>query len=52
MMPWLLDSDPALRWQVERDLAHEPPESGRRRGHGSRPKASARAWDGSGPADG
>ena len=24
--PWLLDSDPALRWQVERDLLHEPPE--------------------------
>ncbi|UFU04047.1 squalene cyclase [Ruania suaedae] len=21
---WLLDSDPALRWQVERDLVHEP----------------------------
>jgi hypothetical protein len=26
LMTWLLDSDPALRWQVERDLAHEPPE--------------------------
>jgi hypothetical protein len=25
-LTWLLDSDPALRWQVERDLAHEPPE--------------------------
>lgn len=23
---WLLDSDPALRWQVERDLLHAPPE--------------------------
>ena len=23
---WLRDSDPALRWQVERDLAREPPE--------------------------
>lgn len=23
---WLLDSDPALRWQVERDLLHEPAE--------------------------
>lgn len=23
---WLLDSDPALRWQVERDLLHEQPE--------------------------
>jgi hypothetical protein len=22
---WLLDSDPALRWQVERDLLGEPP---------------------------
>jgi hypothetical protein len=22
---WLLDSDPALRWQVERDLVAEPP---------------------------
>ena len=26
MLAWLLDSDPALRWQVERDLAGEPPE--------------------------
>ncbi|ROP36453.1 squalene cyclase [Saccharothrix texasensis] len=25
-LSWLLDADPALRWQVERDLAHEPPE--------------------------
>ena len=25
-VPWLLDSDPALRWQVERDLAGEPAE--------------------------
>ncbi|MGW4488176.1 squalene cyclase [Amycolatopsis sp. NPDC004368] len=25
VLPWLLDSDPALRWQVERDLAGEPP---------------------------
>ena len=24
LLRWLLDSDPALRWQVERDLAHEP----------------------------
>ncbi|MBJ7340378.1 MAG: squalene cyclase [Mycolicibacterium sp.] len=23
---WLLDSDPALRWQVEREVTHEPPE--------------------------
>jgi hypothetical protein len=23
---WLLDSDPALRWQVERDLLHQPDE--------------------------
>ena len=23
---WLLDSDPALRWQVERDLLHQPSE--------------------------
>jgi hypothetical protein len=23
---WLLDSDPALRWQVERDVTHEPRE--------------------------
>lgn len=23
---WLLDSDPALRWRVERDIAHEPAE--------------------------
>ncbi|SEP51708.1 squalene cyclase [Amycolatopsis saalfeldensis] len=26
MREWLLDSDPALRWQVERDVHHEPPE--------------------------
>ena len=25
LVSWLLDSDPALRWQVERDLAGEPP---------------------------
>ncbi|MFJ6671685.1 squalene cyclase [Actinosynnema sp. NPDC091369] len=25
-IPWLLDSDPALRWQVERDLLREPAE--------------------------
>lgn len=25
MIAWLLDSDPALRWQVERDLLREPP---------------------------
>ncbi|MEU4443281.1 squalene cyclase [Actinosynnema sp. NPDC050801] len=25
-IPWLLESDPALRWQVERDLVGEPPE--------------------------
>ena len=24
VLSWLLDSDPALRWQVERDLAHAP----------------------------
>jgi hypothetical protein len=24
---WLLDSDPAIRWQVMRDIAHEPPEA-------------------------
>lgn len=23
---WLFDSDPALRWQVERDVLHKPPE--------------------------
>jgi hypothetical protein len=26
LITWLLDSDPALRWQVERDLLHEPPD--------------------------
>ncbi|WP_432851882.1 squalene cyclase [Amycolatopsis sp. CA-161197] len=26
VLAWLLDSDPALRWQVERDLAGSPPE--------------------------
>lgn len=24
---WLLDADPAIRWQVMRDLTHEPPET-------------------------
>ena len=26
VLGWLLETDPALRWQVERDLAHEPEE--------------------------
>ncbi|HWI31823.1 MAG TPA: squalene cyclase [Microbacterium sp.] len=26
VLDWLLDSDPALRWQVERDLMHAPPD--------------------------
>src|SRR6478752_9890007 len=26
VLDWLLDSDPALRWQVLRDLADAPPE--------------------------
>jgi hypothetical protein len=26
LIDWLLDSDPALRWQVERDLLHRPDE--------------------------
>jgi hypothetical protein len=26
VVAWLLDSDPALRWQVERDVLHAPPE--------------------------
>ncbi|GFG49627.1 squalene cyclase [Mycolicibacterium agri] len=26
LLSWLLDSDPALRWQVERDLVHAPQE--------------------------
>jgi hypothetical protein len=26
LLDWLLDADPALRWQVERDLAGAPPE--------------------------
>ncbi|HEY3748593.1 MAG TPA: squalene cyclase [Pseudonocardiaceae bacterium] len=26
LIAWLRDSDPALRWQVERDLVREPPE--------------------------
>ena len=25
MLDWLLDSDPAIRWQVMRDLLHKPP---------------------------
>ena len=27
LLTWLLDSDPALRWQVERELAGAPPET-------------------------
>ncbi len=26
VLDWLLDSDPAIRWQVLRDLVHAPPE--------------------------
>ena len=26
VIDWLLDSDPAIRWQVMRDLTHEPPD--------------------------
>ncbi|GAA1962268.1 squalene cyclase [Microbacterium aquimaris] len=26
-LDWMLDSDPALRWQVERDIVHAPPET-------------------------
>jgi hypothetical protein len=26
LFAWLLDADPTLRWQVERDLLHQPPE--------------------------
>jgi len=26
VIDWLLDADPAIRWQVLRDLTHEPPE--------------------------
>src|SRR5215210_2551556 len=26
VVAWLLDSDPAIRWQVMRDLTQEPPE--------------------------
>ena len=26
VVDWLLDSDPAIRWQVMRDLTHEPPD--------------------------
>lgn len=29
VLAWMLDSDPALRWQVERDLAGAPPETWR-----------------------
>lgn len=25
-LPWLLDGDPAIRWQVMRDLSHSPPD--------------------------
>ena len=27
VLDWLLDSDPAIRWQVLRDLSHAPPEA-------------------------
>lgn len=26
VLQWLLDSDPSIRWQVMRDLTHEPAE--------------------------
>ena len=31
VIDWLLDSDPAIRWQVMRDLTHEPADVDRRR---------------------
>ena len=40
VIDWLLDSDPSIRWQVMRDLAHEPAgRSWRPNGHGSGPRA-------------
>ena len=44
VIDWLLDSDPALRWQVERDLVgFADRRYGRRRGRGSLRRDSARA---------
>ena len=53
VIDWLLDSDPAIRWQVMRDLTHEPAEvvaaeraAGRHRGLGraaARPAGARRA---------
>jgi len=37
VLDWLLDSDPAIRWQVLRDLADAPPSS-RRSAPALRPK--------------
>lgn len=42
VISWLLDSDPALRWQVERDLLSEPPEVWEVTAHESRRRVSAR----------
>lgn len=40
VLDWLLDSDPALRWQVERDLAGAPPETWQR----TRARVASEGW--------
>ena len=41
VLDWLLDSDPAIRWQVLRDLVDAPAESSRRSARGWPPRAGA-----------
>ena len=41
VLSWLLEGDPAIRWQVMRDLLDEPAETGSESGaHASRPAGS------------
>ena len=56
LLHWLLEADPALRWQVERDLGARRSTSGRRHVPKSPPRVSGRDYSrckiptGSGPA--
>ena len=48
LMDWLLDSDPALRWQVERDLLDAPEEVPRGSMFSAAPESSGRTHNPSG----
>ncbi len=41
LIDWMLDTDPALRWRVERDLVGAPPEVWQATGRAWPPRVSA-----------